>query len=105
MGKGKGGSSDRAAKVAKAGKRSGNTVYPAPISSERRAGKEQGEQQFVSNKPLSVEREGTVIVFNQKTGRYEYKTRTVTVSAEYVFDPTRGRIVYTPSFKEKEAKR
>lgn len=95
------GSSDRKAKVAKAGKRSGNAVWPASASPERIAAKELGEQQFIASKQLTVEREGTIIVFDQKTKAFVYKTKKVTLSTEHVFDKTRGRIVYSPSFKEK----
>jgi hypothetical protein len=98
------GSSNREAKVAKAGKRSGNTEYPAMISAERRAAKEQGEQQFVSTKQLTVERAVTEIVFDKALGAFVYRTKKLISSAEHLFDPTRGRVVYSPSFKEKTSK-
>lgn len=101
MGKKASGSSNREAKVAKAGKRSGNTVWPAPISSERRAAKEQGEQQFVAKDQLTVTREVPVLMWDKALGGAVIRTKKVTSSAEYVFDPTRGRVVYSPSFKEK----
>lgn len=104
MGKGNSGSSNREAKVAKAGKRSGQTNWPAPASAERLAGKEQGEQQFVANQQLTVEREATIIVFDQKIGQFVYRTKKITLPAEYVFDSSRGRVVYSPSFKEKSSK-
>lgn len=104
MGKKSAGSSNREAKVAKAGKRSGSTSWPAPASAERLAAKEQGERQFVANKQLTVEREGTVIVFDQKLGQYVYRTKKITLPAEYIYDASRGRVVYSPSFKEKSSK-
>lgn len=104
MGKGNSGSSNREAKVAKAGKRSGHQVYPAPISSERRAAKEAGNQQFISKEPLTVEREATVIVFEPKIGQFVYRTKKITLPAEYVGDPSRGRVVFNPYYKEKSSK-
>lgn len=101
MGKGNSGSSNRVAQVAKAGKRSGSTEWPAPASAERLAAKEQGESQFIANKQLSVEREATIIVFDQKLGQFVYRTKKVTLPAEYVYDDSRARVVYSPSFKEK----
>jgi len=98
------GDSNRKAQVAKAGKRSGNTVYPASASPERLAAKELGEKQFIANKQLTVEREGTIIVFDQKTKTFVYKTKKITLSAEYVYDANRGRVVYSPSFKGKTDK-
>lgn len=94
-------SSDRSATVSKAGKRSGNTVWPTPASPERLAAKEQGNQQFVSPNQLTVEREGTVIVYDQKIDQFVYRTKKVTLTTEHVFDPSRGRVVYSPSFKER----
>jgi hypothetical protein len=93
------GSSVRIAQVAKAGKRSGSTVWPIPASPERLAAKEQGEQQFIANKQLTVEREATIIVFEPKISQFVYRTKKITLSTEYVYDPTRGRVVYSPSFK------
>lgn len=111
MGKKSSGSSNREAKVAKAGKRSGNTVWPAPITAERRAAKEQGEQQFIAQGQLTVQRDdlgwgpgGAVIEYDKALGGFVYRNKKVTLSAEYVFDPTRGRVVYSPSFKEKTSK-
>lgn len=104
MGKKSQGSSNRDAKVAKAGKRSGQTIWPAVASAERLAAKERGEQQFISDKQLTVEREGTVIVFDQKLGKFVYRTKKIVVSAEHVYDAKRGRVVYSPSFKEKASK-
>lgn len=95
------GPGDRKSPVSKAGKRSGSQVYPALISAERRAAKDWGEQQFVSRHPLTVEREGTVIVFDQKTKQFVYRTKKVQVSTDCIYDPKRGRVVYTPSAKEK----
>lgn len=95
------GSSNRVAAVAKAGKRSGGTVWPAPASAERLAAKEQGETQFVANRQLSVERVTTTIVFDQKLGQFVYRMKKITLPAEYVYDASRGRVVYSPSFKEK----
>lgn len=104
MGKGPQSSGNREAKVAKAGKRSGSQVYPAPISSERRAAKEQGEQQFVANQQLTVTREVEIIEYDKALQAFVYRTKKLIKSAEYVYDPTRGRVVYSPSFKEKASK-
>lgn len=98
------GTSNRDAKIAKAGKRSGMTTWPAPATSERQAGKVQGEQQFVANRQLTVDRESTVIVYDQKTGQFVYRLKKVTLPAEYIYDASRGRVVYSPSFKEKTNK-
>lgn len=95
------GSSNREAKIAKAGKRSGQTVWPALISSERRAAKEQGEQQFVSPKQLTVETEITTIVYDKALQGFVERTKKVISTTEHVYDPKRGRVVYSPSFKEK----
>lgn len=104
MGKANSGSSNREAKVAKAGKRSGHQEYPAPISSERRAGKEQGEQQFVAKEQLTVTHEYEKIEYDRALGAFVYRTRKITTPAEFVFDASRGRVVYSPSFKEKVSK-
>jgi hypothetical protein len=104
MGKGNSGSSNREASVAKAGKRSGQTIWPAPASSERLAGKEQGEQQFVANKQLTVEREVTRLEWDKALKGAVIRTRKITTTAEYLFDSSRGRVVYSPSFKEKGSK-
>lgn len=102
MGKAKSSSAgNREAKVAKAGKRSGNQVYPAPISSERRAAKEQGEQQFIAKEQLTVARDVELIVYDKALGGFVYRTKKVIKEADYVFDANRGRVVYSPSFKEK----
>lgn len=98
------GSSNREAKVAKAGKRSGQTVWPAPASSERLAAKEQGEAQFVANKQLTVEREVEVLVWDKALQGAVIRTKKITATAEYVYDADRGRVVYSPSFKEKSSK-
>ena len=98
------GNSNRVAQVAKAGKRSGQTTWPASASSERLAAKEQGEQQFISPNQLTVEREATIIVFDQKLGQFVYRTKKVILSTEHVYDPFRGRVVYSPSYKEKTHK-
>lgn len=97
-------SGNREAKVAKAGKRSGNTVWPAPASPDRIAAQEQGEQQFVSNKQLTVEREAMTIVYDKALQAFVYRSKKITLPAEYIYDPTRGRVVYSPSFKEKASK-
>lgn len=104
MGKGPQSSGNREAKVAKAGKRSGHTVYPAPISPERRAAKEQGEQQFVAKEQLTVTREIEVLVWDKALGGAVFRTKKITKEADYVFDASRGRVVYSPSFKEKASK-
>ena len=97
-------SGDRKAQVAKAGKRSGNQTYPAPISSERRAAKEQGEQQFSSRQQLTVQREVPWIFYDKALGGFFQGTKKLTANVEHVFDPSRGRVVYSPSFKEKPGK-
>lgn len=96
------GNSSRIATVAKAGKRAGSTVWPASASAERLAAKEQGEQQFVSQRQLTVEREATIIVYDKALQAFVYRTKKITLPTEHVYDPTRGRVVYSPSFKEKE---
>lgn len=96
--------SNRKASISKAGKRSGSPVWPAAITPERQAAKELGEQQFIANKQLTTEREKTIIVFEPKLGQFVYRIKKITVSAEYIYDPTRGRVVYIPSFKEKTIK-
>ncbi len=104
MGKGNQGSANRAATVAKAGKRSGQAIWPAPASSERIAAREQGEQQFVAKKQLTVEREVTKIEYDKALKGFVERTRKITSSAEYLYDPNRGRVVYNPFFKEKASK-
>lgn len=99
-----GGNSNRVAKVAKAGKRSGNTVWPTSATPERLTAKEKGETQFVSNKQLTVEREATIIVFEPKLNQFVYRMKKIILNTEHVYDPTRGRVVYSPSFKEKSSK-
>jgi hypothetical protein len=99
-----GGNSNREAKVAKAGKRSGNTIWPASATAERLTAKEQGEQQFVSQKQLTVERQDTIIVYDKALQAFVYRPKKTVISTEHVYDPTRGRVVYSPSFKEKEGK-
>lgn len=96
--------SERVAKISKAGKRSGNQVWPAPISSERRAAKEQGEAQFVAKEQLVVVDEVQVIAFDQKLGRFVYRDKKVHTTVEFKNDPARDRVVYSPSFKEKSSK-
>ena len=95
---------NRAASVAKAGKRSGHQEYPAAISSERRAAKEQGEQQFVAKEQMTVTIEVPVLMWDKALNGAVLRTKKVTSTAEYVFDATRGRVVYSPSFKEKTTK-
>lgn len=102
MGKKSGGSSDRSSKVAKAGKRHGHVNYPAMASAEKIAAQDQGEQQFVAQRALSVEREGTVIVWDKALKAFVYRTKKVTIPTEFVYDPSRGRVVYSPSFKAKQ---
>lgn len=100
MGKSKSGSGDRAAKVAKAGKRSGQTVYPAPISAERRAAKEQGERQFIAKSSLSVPRTKTVIVYDKALQGFVERSSTVHINTEHIWDTSRGRVITNPKFKE-----
>lgn len=100
MAKAKSGSSDRASKVAKAGKRHGHINYPAMASSEKLAARAQGEQQFVAQQQLTVEREATIIVYDKALKAYVYRTKKITLPTEYVLDPKRGRLVYSPRFKE-----
>lgn len=93
------GNSNRVAKVAKAGKRSGNNTWPVPATPERLAAKEQGEQQFISQKQLTVEREATIIVYEKALQAFVYRMKKITLPTEHVYDPTRGRVVYSPSYK------
>lgn len=102
MGKKSSGSSDRKSQTAKAGKRHGHVDYPAMASTERLAAKEQGEQQFVAKQTLTVEREGTVIVYDKALKAFVYRTKKVTMPTEHFYDDTRGRVVYSPKFKEKQ---
>lgn len=98
--KGGGGPGDRKSSSAKAGKRHGTITYPAPISSERFAAKEQGEQQFVAKKQLTAQREVNVLVWDKALRGVVMRPRNVTVSADYAWDADRGRIVSSPKFKE-----
>lgn len=88
--------------IAKAGKRRGQVNYPMMASNEKLASQEQGEQQFVSNKQLTVDREATIIVYDKVTKKFEYKTKKITLPTEYVYDKNRKRVVYSPSYKEKK---
>lgn len=102
MGKKSSGSSDRKSASSKAGKRHGHVDYPALASPEKLAAQEQGEQQFVAQQALSVEREGTVIVYDKALKSFVYRTKKVTIPTEFIYDATRGRVVYSPSYKEKQ---
>lgn len=95
------GPGDRKSQVAKAGKRSGQPVYPAAISNERRAAKEQGEQQFVATHQLTVEREATIIVHDKALKGFVERTKKITLAADYAWDSSRGRVISSPKFKEK----
>ena len=94
------GPGDRKSQVAKAGKRSGQAVYPAPISAERLRAKEAGEQQFQSPRQLTVERENTVIVHDKALKGFVERTKKVTINADYAWDVSRGRVISSPRFKE-----
>lgn len=97
--KGGGGPGDRKSSTAKAGKRHGTITYPASISSERRAAKEQGEQQFVSPNQLSVTLEKPVIEWDKALRGAVIRTKKYTTSTNYIFDASRGRIVSSPVTK------
>lgn len=104
MGKKSSGSSDRKSQTAKAGKRHGHVDYPAMATVEKLAARELGEQQFVAQQSLSVEREGTVIVYDKVLKAFVYRTKKVTVPTEHIYDASRGRVVYNPKFKEKQGR-
>lgn len=102
MGKKSSGSSDRKSQTAKAGKRHGHVTYPPTMASaERQAAREQGEQQFVATRQLTVEREATIIVYDKALKGFVYRTKKITLPTESVFDANRGRLVNSPRFKEK----
>lgn len=103
MGKKSGGPGDRKSSTAKAGKRHGTITYPANISNERRAAKEQGEQQFRSPTQLTTQRTRTIIVHDKAKG-FVYKDKTINISADYAWDANRGRVIASPRFKENDAK-
>lgn len=89
---------------AKAGKRHGNITYPSNASPERIRAKEQGESQFIARKQLTVPVEKTVIEYDKALKAFVYRTKTIHISTEFVLDPRRGRVVYSPSYKEKSSK-
>lgn len=89
------GSNDRAAKIAKAGKRSGSAVYPATISAEKRAGQEAGDQQFISKTQQYVEQEK--IVFDKNKMRFV--TKRVQVPVDFTYDESRRHWVMSPVLK------
>lgn len=88
----------------KAGKRHGAINYPATLSPERQRAKDMGEQQFVSPKQLTVSYEKPVLEWDKALKGAVIRTKMVTVSTEHVLDEKRGRVVYSPSFKEKSSK-
>lgn len=102
MGKKSSGSSDRASKVAKAGKRHGHVNYPPTMASpERQAARAQGEQQFVATRQLTVEREATIIVYDKALKAFVYRMKKITLPTDSVYDPKRGRLINSPRFSEK----
>lgn len=103
MGKAPKGSSSNST-TAKAGKKHGNITYPAPISPERRAGKDGGEQQFVAKETLTHRSEKTIIVFDKQLGQYVYNTKTINTPVEFAFDASRGRVISSPKFKEAQGR-
>lgn len=97
MGKGgKGGPGDRKSQTAKAGKRHGQVTYPAQLSSERRAAKEQGEQQFRSDKPLTATITKTVIEWDKALRGAVLREKAVKVNTEHNWDASRGRVIVGP---------
>lgn len=96
--------SDRENRLAKAGKKSGGfTMPPAPIP-DRQLARDNGEQQFTAKQHLTVEREVTGIVYDKTLKLFVNRTRTITVAVDHLFDPTRGRLVLSPIFREKKEK-
>jgi len=108
MGKAAKGSNAKDSKLkAKAGKRSGQTVYPEPISVERRAAKDQGEQQFIAKQQLTAVVSVPVLkelVWDKALRGAVIRPKTVTVPTDYTMDASRGRIVSSPKFTEKVGK-
>lgn len=102
MGKKSSGSSDRKSQTAKAGKRHGHIDYPAMASADKIAAQEQGEQQFVAKRQLTVEREATVIVYDKALKAFVYRTKKITIPTDSVLDTNRGRLVNSPRFKERD---
>jgi hypothetical protein len=102
MSKKNSGSSDRSAGTAKSGKRHGHVTYPPTMASaERQAARAQGEQQFLSPRQLTAEREKTEIVFDKALKGFVYRTKKVTIPTDSVFDVNRGRLINSPRFNEK----
>lgn len=89
---------------AKAGKRHGTINYPAMASTERQAAKDQGEQQFVAKQQLTAPIQVTKIEYDKALRAFVERTKTVTITTEFVQDDSRGRVVYNPSYKEKSSK-
>lgn len=87
--------------TAKSGKKHGQVTYPAPLSAERRAAKEQGEQQFYSPRTQTFTREVTKIEYDQALKGFVYRTKKVTDTTEHSWDASRGRVIVSPKFKEK----
>lgn len=101
MGKKNSGSSDRASKVAKAGKRHGHVNYPPTMATaEKQAARDQGEQQFLATRQLTVEREATIIVYDKALKAFVYRTKKITIPTDSVLDTSRGRLINSPRFKE-----
>lgn len=94
------GPGDRKSSSAKAGKRHGTVTYPAPLSSERRAAKEQGEQQFVAKATQTVVLEREVLEWDKALRGAVLRTKKVTVPTEHIWDANRGRVIVSPRFKE-----
>lgn len=89
--------SNREAKIAKAGKRSGGWNEPPAPKAENRAAREAGEQQFIAKQQLFIER--PKIVFDKNKMRFIEKL--VQIPVDQIFDPARGRLVRSPIFKDK----
>lgn len=94
------GPGDRKSSTAKAGKRSGAYIDPPAAKSDRRAAREQGEQQFTAKAQQYVTRSKTVIVFDKALRGYVYRDRPYQISADYTMDASRGRVVSSPKFQE-----
>lgn len=93
-------SSDRSAKVAKAGKRSGGFTMPPAKLVENQAGRDQGQQQFIAKQQLTVKREVPVLVWDKALNGVVRRIRTVTISTDYAMDTARGQIISSPKFQE-----
>lgn len=86
--------------TAKAGKKHGQVTYPAPLSAEKRAAKEQGEQQFYAPRTQTVVLEKEVLEWDKALKGAVLRTKKVTVTTEHSWDKNRGRVIVSPKFKE-----